>query len=86
MVYTDSFRFERNKKESRHVNAGTLIIIYVFAKVGIFFQISAIIFKKNGVFTEDLKNFTYFCSGNVGEVASLRSFFDLLTQIGGACP
>ena len=68
------------------MNAGTLIIIYVFAKVGIFFQINAIIFKKNGVFTEDLKNFTYFCSGNVGEVASLRSFFDLLTQIGGACP
>ena len=46
------------------MNAGTLTLVYVFAKVGIFFQINAIITKKSCSFTEDLENFTYFCSHN----------------------
>ena len=38
------FSRERNKKESRHFHAGTLMVIYVFAKVGIFFDLN---YKKN---------------------------------------
>jgi len=56
------------------VNAGTLSIVYVFAKVGIFFQINGIIFKKNGDFTEDLKNFTYFCNGNAEGIVPIALF------------
>lgn len=40
----DPFSRERNKKESRHFHAGTLMVIYVFAKVGIFFDLN---YKKN---------------------------------------
>ena len=43
------------------MNAGTLTLVYVFAKVGIFFQINVINNKKSSVFTKDLRNFTYLC-------------------------
>ena len=56
------------------MNAGTLTLVYVFAKVGIFFQINAIITKKSSIFSKDLKNFTYFCNSNV-EKATFAAFF-----------
>ena len=64
------------------MNAGTLTLVYVFAKVGIFFQINAIITKKSSDFTEVLKNFTYFCNSN----AEKSVLFDIQTLIRGACP
>ena len=43
------------------MNAGTLPSVYVFAKVGIFFQINAINNKKSSLFAKFLRNFTYLC-------------------------
>ena len=68
------------------MNAGTPLSDYVHAKVGIFFQINGKISKKNGDFTETLKNFTYFCTVNADGNCLRCAIFDILTQIRGACP
>ena len=47
LFYKFLISYERNKKESRHFYAGTLMVANTFAKIEIFFQIGEI---KNGNF------------------------------------
>ena len=47
LFYNFLISYERNKKESRHFNAGTLMVTNTLAKIEIFFQLGEI---KNGNF------------------------------------
>jgi hypothetical protein len=49
LFYNFLISYERNKKESRHFYAGTLMAANTFAKIEIFFQIGEI---KMGIFVK----------------------------------
>ena len=49
LFYNLLISYERNKKESRHFYAGTLMVANTFAKIEIFFQIGEI---KMGIFVK----------------------------------
>ena len=56
------------------MNAGTLTLVYVFAKVGIFFQINAIITKKSVFLSKICKTLHTFVTAMWRKPLLLRSF------------